>query len=158
MKKTEATFGMGCFWKPDVLFSKVPGVLKTEVGYMGGDDSKFNNPSYEEVCSDKTGHVEIVHIYYASEKVSYEKILDVFWKNHNPTQVNRQGPDIGSQYRSVIFFYNDKQKKIAEKSKRKIQDHYKDKKIATEIVPASKFYRAEEYHQKYLIKNQGAVC
>jgi peptide-methionine (S)-S-oxide reductase len=147
---------MGCFWKPDVLFSKLNGVINTEVGYMGGEEKK-DSYSYEEVSSSQTGHAEVVKIEYDSNKLSYEKLLETFWKNHNPTTLNRQGPDVGEQYRSVIFYYNEEQKKKAENSKKEIQKHT-DKKIVTRIQKAGKFYRAEEYHQKFLEKHKGAIC
>lgn len=149
----EAAFGAGCFWGVEDSFMKVGGVKETEVGFMGGTTK---NPTYKEVCTNKTGHAETVHLKYDPDEVSYEKLLEVFWSIHDPTQVNRQGLDIGSQYRSVIFYYNEKQKKLAEQSKEK-ESEKPGKKIATEIVPASEFYRAEEYHQKYHQKH-GRVC
>jgi len=142
-----ATFGAGCFWRPEETFSKVKGVISTAVGYMGG---KVENPSYKQVCSGKTGHAEVVQIKFDSSKVSYKKLLNIFWKIHNPTQLNRQGPDVGSQYRSVIFFHDEEQRELAEKSK--------PGSTVTEIVPATIFYPAEEYHQKYLQKGKGRVC
>ena len=158
MKRAEATFGMGCFWKPDILFAKVEGVIETEVGYMGGDESKYGNPTYKQVCSDRTGHAEVVHIVYDPSKVSYGELLDVFWQNHDPTQKNRQGLDIGSQYNSMIFYHSENQKIEAERSNKQFQEKYRDKKIETQIVKAGPFHKAEEYHQKYLEKNTGAVC
>lgn len=154
MKKLEkATFAAGCFWGIQAAFDKFKGVIKTTVGYTGGH---FNNPSYEDVCSDTTGHAEAIEIEYDPKIISYEKLLEIFWKIHNPTQVNRQGPDIGEQYRSAIFYYNEKQKKLAEKSKEKESKKY-NKPIATEITKASKFYPAENYHQKYYLRHP-VVC
>ncbi len=144
-----ATFGAGCFWGVEATFQKIKGVKKTIVGYMGG---KLKNPTYAQVCTDKTGHAEVIKIIYDTEQISYETLLEKFWEIHDPTQLNRQGPDIGTQYRSVIFFYNEKQKKLAEESKKQQQKKY-SKKIVTEITPAKEFYPAEEYHQKYLQKH-----
>ena len=157
MKRAEATFGMGCFWKPDILFSKIPGVLKTEVGYMGGDESLFPKPTYKQVCSNATGYAEVVNIIYNPKKTSFEKLLDIFWKNHDPTQKNRQGLDIGSQYRTIIFYHDDEQKKIANIQKTRKGKELR-KEIATDIVPAKIFFKAEDYHQKYLEKNRGVFC
>ena len=155
-KTEKATFGAGCFWGVEAAFRQVKGVISTAVGYMGG---KMKNPTYEDVCSDKSGHAEVVQVEYNPDKVPYEKLLDVFWNNHDPTQLNRQGPDVGTQYRSVIFCHNEKQKKEAVVSKEKLEKSGKYKKqIATEIVPASTFYRAEEYHQRYLEKRGLNVC
>ncbi len=145
-----ATFGAGCFWGVELVFRKIKGVVSTAVGYSGG---KTKNPGYNEVCSDTTGHAEVVQLEYDPKQVSYDKLLDVFWNNHNPTQVNRQGPDFGSQYRSVIFYHDEKQKQEAIKSKQKLEQSGKfKKKIATEIVLFKEFYKAEEYHQQYLEK------
>ena len=146
-----ATFGAGCFWGVEAAYQKINGVIKTIVGYMGGTTK---NPSYEDVCTDKTGHAEVVQVQFDNKIVKYEELLDVFWKIHDPTQLNRQGFDIGTQYRSVIFYHNEKQKILAEKSKNK-QEKSK-KQIVTEIVPAKEFYKAEEYHQNYL-KKQGRI-
>ena len=152
----KATFAAGCFWGVEAAFQKIKGVEKTIVGYTGG---KTINPTYEQVCTDKTGHAEAIQITYNPEKISYEQLLETFWKIHDPTQHNRQGPDIGSQYRSAIFYHNDKQKRIAEKSKKKLDGSNKfSKPIATEITEAKTFYRAEEYHQKYFKKNKGMSC
>ena len=142
-----ATFGAGCFWKPEDFFGKVKGVISTSVGYMGG---KLKNPTYQQVCGGNTEHAEVVQIKYDPAKVNYQELLDIFWKIHDPTQLNRQGLDIGRQYRSVIFYHNQEQKKLAEKTK--------PKHAVTEIIPATNFYRAEEYHQKYLQKGKGRVC
>jgi peptide-methionine (S)-S-oxide reductase len=146
----KATFGAGCFWGVEASFQKIKGVISTTVGYMGG---KTKNPTYEQVCTDKTGHAEVVQITYDPSVVSYEKLLDVFWDIHDPTQKNRQGPDVGTQYRSVIFYHSEEQKKIAEDLKQKQTNRYK-KEIVTEIIPAKEFYPAEDYHQKYLQKNK----
>ncbi len=155
--KTEiATFGAGCFWGVEYKFNKVKGVVNTTVGYIGGHSK---NPSYGNVCSDKTGHAEAVQVEYNPKQVSYEQLLDVFWNLHDPTQWHRQGPDIGSQYRSAIFYHNEKQKQAALKSKEKLEKSGKfNKPIVTEIVHASTFYKAEEYHQRYWEKNKNFVC
>ncbi len=147
----KATFGAGCFWGVEAAFQKIKGVIDTTVGYMGGT---LENPSYEKVCTNKTGHIEVVQIKYDPSIVSYEELLDIFWKIHDPTQLNRQGPDVGTQYKSVIFYHDEKQKKSAEESKEK-QDRSKkyNKPIVTEITKAKIFYKAEDYHQKYLEKH-----
>jgi peptide-methionine (S)-S-oxide reductase len=146
----EAAFAMGCFWGAEDTFRKVKGVEFTEVGYMGGKPEK---PSYEQVCGGDTGHAETVHIRFDPTVISYRDLLDVFWNNHIPTTPNRQGPDIGSQYRSVIFYYNDEQKRLAEESKKELEESGKfQDPIVTEIIEAPTFYRAEEYHQQYLEK------
>lgn len=151
-----ATFGAGCFWGVEETFRQVKGVKDTAVGYMGG---KMKDPSYEAVCTDRTGHAEVVWVAYDPAMVSYEELLTVFWGNHNPTTPNRQGPDVGTQYRSVIFYYTPEQKAAAEKSKMELEKSGKWKKqIVTEIVPAEAFYRAEEYHQKYLEKRGLSTC
>ncbi len=157
MKTEKASFAAGCFWGVEAEFRQIKGVISTQVGYMGG---KMKNPTYEDVCTDKTGHAETVEVTYNQEMVSYEKLLDVFWDNHDPTQMNRQGPDIGSQYRSAIFYHSGKQKTAAEKSKQLLQksEKFKNKKIVTEVVAAKTFYRAEEYHQQYLEKRGLATC
>ncbi len=148
----KATFAAGCFWHVEDLFDKLKGVKSTKVGYTGG---KLSNPTYEEVCTDRTGHAEAVEVEYNPDEISYDELLDVFWNNHNPTSLNRQGPDIGIQYRSSIFFHDESQKKIAEKSKEKLDSSGKfSEKIVTEIVPSPEFYKAEEYHQKYFQKNK----
>jgi len=149
-----ATFGAGCFWGVEAKFQKIRGITKTTVGYMGGN---IKNPTYEQVCTDKTGHAEVIQIQFNPEQINYEKLLDVFWEMHDPIQLNRQGPDVGTQYRSVIFYHNERQKKLAEQSKDKQQTKY-DKKITTEITPAQQFYPAEEYHQKYLEKQDFSSC
>lgn len=144
------TFGAGCFWGVQSSFDRINGVNRTIVGFMGGNSIK---PTYEQVCSGKTGHVEVVQIEYDSKIVSYRELLKVFWKIHDPTQINRQGFDIGSQYKSIIFYHNVEQKIDAEESKKHLENSnsYK-KKIATEIKSCLKFYPAEEYHQKYFKK------
>ena len=147
----KATFAAGCFWHAEDLFRKIKGVKSTKVGYIGG---KLANPTYEEVCTDKTGHAEAVEIEYDPIEISYEELLDLFWNNHNPTSLNRQGPDVGIQYRSSIFFHDESQKQTALKSKEKLESSGKfSKKIVTEIVPSPEFYKAEEYHQKYFQKH-----
>ena len=154
--KEQATFAAGCFWSVEAAYQSVPGVLSTAVGFMGGD---FENPTYEDVCIKNTNHAEVVHIEYDPDQVSYEQLLNIFWKTHNPTTLNRQGPDLGTQYRSAIFYHNDKQKQIALRSKKEQNstDRFKGK-IVTEITKASDFYRAEEYHQKYLQKQGKGTC
>lgn len=148
----KATFAAGCFWHVEELFSKVKGVTSTAVGYTGGN---VDNPSYEDVCTDETGHAEAVQVEYDPNQVSYDELLKVFWENHNPTTLNRQGPDIGRQYRSAIFFHNADQEKIANESKENLEkSHRYDTKIVTQIVPSKPFFRAEEYHQKYFEKNK----
>ena len=150
MKTEKATFGAGCFWNIEEIFAKTKGIIKTKVGYIGG---KTKNPTYEKVCSGKTGHVEAVEVIFNKDKISYDELLDIFWKIHNPTTKNRQGLDIGTQYNSVIFYYNKKQKEVAEKSKKEIQKKSK-KEIVTQIKKASDFWKAEEYHQKYIEKQE----
>ena len=146
----KATFGAGCFWHVEDLFRKTKGVKSTKVGYTGGN---LANPTYEEVCTDRTGHAEAVEVEYDPEEISYEKLLDVFWNNHDPTTLNRQGPDMGIQYRSSVFFHDESQKQVAQKSKENLDSSGKlSKKIVTEIVPSPEFYKAEEYHQKYFQK------
>ena len=147
----KATFGAGCFWHVEDIFSKTKGISSTKVGYIGG---QLPNPTYEEVCTDKTGHAEAVQVEYNPDEISFEELLDVFWKNHNPTTLNRQGPDVGIQYRSAIFFHDDKQKDTAEKSKQTLDSSgVFDNPVITQIVPAPTFYTAEEYHQKYFKKH-----
>jgi peptide-methionine (S)-S-oxide reductase len=152
----KATFGAGCFWGVEKAFQHVKGVRSTKVGYMGGH---LKNPTYEDVCTDKTGHVEVVQISFDEKKISYEKLLEIFWDIHDPTQLNRQGPDRGTQYRSVIFYYDKQQKQIAEISKKKQQESGKFKNsIVSEIITVKVFYPAEEYHQKYLEKQGQSGC
>jgi peptide-methionine (S)-S-oxide reductase len=151
-----ATFGAGCFWGVEAEFRQVKGVVDTAVGYMGGT---LKNPFYQDVCTDRTGHAEVVQVHYDPEQVSYEDLLRVFWENHDPTTRNRQGPDVGSQYRSVIFFHSPEQEGAARKSKEELDrsGHYK-RPIVTEIVPAPEFWPAEDYHQRYLEKRGLAHC
>ena len=151
-----AAFGAGCFWGVEETFRKIDGVIDTKVGYMGGNSK---NPNYRDVCSGETGHAEVVKITYDKKKVSYEKLLEVFWESHDPTTRNRQGPDVGEQYRSVIFYYTPEQKRIAEKKKKELEKSGKFKrKIVTQVVKAPMFYKAEEYHQRYLQKKGLNVC
>ncbi len=149
----KATFGAGCFWGVEAAFRKVEGVLSTTVGYSGGS---FKGPTYQDVCTGTTGHAEVVEVEYDPAKVSYDELLNVFWDIHNPTTMNRQGPDIGTQYRSTIFFYNAEQEAAAKASKERLQSsgQYKNP-IVTEITPTSEFYKAEEYHQQYFEKRGG---
>jgi len=150
----KATFGAGCFWGVEAAFRQVRGVLSTAVGYSGGH---LENPTYKDVCSGRTGHAEVVQVEYDPAQVSYNDILKVFWENHDPTTLNRQGPDVGAQYRSAIFFHSPEQEAAAKASKEQMQSRYKNR-IVTEIEPASEFYRAEEYHQQYLEKRGLAHC
>jgi len=151
-----ATFAAGCFWGVEAAFQKIPGVKKTIVGYMGGTT---RNPTYEQVCTNKTGHAEVVHIEFDPAIVTYEKLLDVFWQIHDPTQKNRQGPDIGTQYRSAIFYETPLQKNLAMDSKKKMEKTLCSMGgLATEIVAASAFYPAEEYHQQYFQKKGITGC
>lgn len=152
----KATFGAGCFWGVEAAYRKTKGVISTAVGYMGGN---LKNPSYEDVCTDKTSHVEVVQIEFDPLVVSYENLLEVFWNIHDPTQLNKQGPDIGTQYKSVIFYHDEKQKKKAEVSKNKQEKLKKySKPIVTEILEAKTFYKAEEYHQQYFEKRGTSNC
>ncbi len=155
-KYEKATFGAGCFWGVEDAFMQLEGVIETTVGYLGGT---LEDPSYKDVCTDKTGPAEVVQIIFDPSKVSYEQLLELFWKIHNPTQLNRQGPDVGTQYRSAIFYHNEAQKQMAEKSKEAlVQSGKYDRPVVTEITPASTFYKAEEYHQEYLKKNGHSSC
>ena len=153
-KYEKATFAAGCFWGVEAAYRQIKGVISTRVGYIGG---KMDNPSYEDVCTDETGHAEAVEVTYDPKKVSYEDLMKVFWQNHNPTQLNRQGPDVGTQYRSGIFYHNEKQKQSALKSLEQEQKKYKNK-IVTEILKADKFHQAEDYHQQYLEKRGLSTC
>lgn len=148
-----ATFGAGCFWGVEELFRTTPGVISTRVGYMGG---KTENPTYKEVCTDTTGHAEVVEVTFDPEKISYKDLLNIFWNNHDPTQHNQQGPDVGRQYRSVIFTHTDKQHVWAQESLEQLEksEVFSDP-IATEVIPHQVFYPAEEYHQQYLHKRGG---
>lgn len=152
----KATFGAGCFWGVEAAFRQVPGVTATAVGYLGGT---MQNPTYKDVCTGRTGHAEVVEVTYDPARVSYEDLLDVFWTNHNPTTLNRQGPDVGTQYRSAIFYRSDAQHDAAIASKRALEKSGKFKQpVVTEITPATAFYVAEEYHQQYLQKRGLASC
>jgi len=146
----KATFGAGCFWEVEAAFRKIEGVISTSVGYSGGTSE---NPTYKDVCTGQTGHAEVVEVEYDPSRVSYEELLEVFWENHDPTSLNRQGPDVSTQYRSAIFFHTPEQEAAARASKERAQGRFK-KPIVTEIKPASEFYRAEEYHQRYFEKNR----
>ena len=155
-QKEIATFGAGCFWHVEEAFRNFKGVTDVVVGYMGGT---LKDPSYEDVCTDKTGHAEVVQVVYDPALVSYEELVDFFWSIHDPTTVNRQGPDVGTQYRSVIFYRTEDQKKKALKSKENLEKSKKySRPIVTEISPESEFYRAEEYHQRYLLKRDMHTC
>ena len=153
-KLQRATFGAGCFWSVEKLFKATEGVYLSRVGYMGGDTDM---PTYEEVCSGATNHAEVVDLYFNSEKVSYTTLLSLFWENHNPTTLNRQGFDNGTQYRSVIFFHNEHQQKEVKQSIKEQQKNWEDK-IVTQVIGSSTFYRAEEYHQNYQNKNNLGNC
>ncbi|MFX1373238.1 MAG: peptide-methionine (S)-S-oxide reductase MsrA [Promethearchaeota archaeon] len=147
MESQKAIFAAGCFWGVEAKFRKLDGVVSTRVGYTGGH---FFEPTYNDVCSHKTGHAEAIEVTFDPSKISYNELLDVFWSIHDPTTLNRQGPDVGSQYRSAIFYINNEQKEIAENSKAKLEVSKRFKRpIVTQIVPASDFWQAEEYHQQY---------
>jgi peptide-methionine (S)-S-oxide reductase len=150
----KATFGAGCFWGVEAAFRQLEGVTGTRVGYTGGT---LENPTYEDVCSHTTGHAEVVEVTYDPERVSYAQLLDVFWGKHDPTQLNRQGWDIGDQYRSVIFFHDAEQQEAALRSKAEEQVNWKAP-IVTKVEPAERFYEAEDYHQQYLEKRGRATC
>jgi peptide-methionine (S)-S-oxide reductase len=149
-----ATFGAGCFWGVEAAFRRLAGVTSTAVGYMGGT---LKNPSYEAVCTDRTGHAEVVEVSFDPKVISYHDLLETFWDNHNPTTRDRQGPDVGTQYRSAIFYYSPEQLVEARSSREAAQARF-PKPIVTQIVPASDFWRAEEYHQQYLEKRGLASC
>ncbi len=157
MRLDKATFAGGCFWHVESTFQKVKGVVSTRVGYTGG---RLENPTYKDVCTDMTGHAEAVEVEYDPVLVSYERLLSVFWEMHDSTTANRQGPDVGSQYRSAIFYHSPDQKAVAIASKERLQttDRYRQQKIVTEIVPAMTFYPAEDYHQRYFEKRGKASC
>jgi len=157
MTLDKATFAGGCFWHVEATFRKVKGVVSTRVGYIGG---RLENPTYKDVCTDRTRHAEAIEVEYDSAVVAYDDLLSVFWDIHDPTTVNRQGPDVGSQYRSVIFYHSPGQKAAALASKERLQatDRYRQQKIITEIVPATAFYPAEDYHQRYFEKRGMASC
>ena len=150
----KATFGAGCFWGVEADFREVPGVLEAAVGYEGGATER---PSYQDVCSDETGHAEVVELDYDPERVTFEQLLDKFFQLHNPTTLNRQGPDIGAQYRSVVFYHDEQQKAAAEEAIKRWQPKFA-RPIVTQVVPAQTFWRAEEYHQQYLAKRGLRQC
>ena len=152
----KATFAAGCFWGVEATFQQVPGVISTRVGYTGGN---LSNPTYKDVCTDRTGHAEAVEVEYDPAKVSYDQLLEIFWDNHDPTQLNRQGPDFGTQYRSAIFYHSREQERAAQASKLALEKSGRySRPIVTEIVPATTFYQAEDYHQQYLGKRGLASC
>jgi peptide-methionine (S)-S-oxide reductase len=155
-REEKATFGAGCFWGVEAAYRQIPGVLTTTVGYLGGT---LENPTYYDVCTGRTGHAEVVQVEYDPSRVTYDDLLTVFWENHDPTTLNRQGPDVGTQYRSAIFYHNDEQKAAAEASKeeRDRSGRYR-RPIVTEITPATAFYKAEDYHQQYLEKRGLSSC
>lgn len=156
IKIEKATFAAGCFWGIESAFCQIEGVISTQVGYSGGHSE---NPTYDEVCKDKTGHAESVLIEFDSDIVSYDRLLELFWNIHDPTTLNRQGPDVGSQYRSIVFYHNEEQKNKAFALKEKLEKSGKfSKKIVTEIISETKFYKAEDYHQKYFHKRGIARC
>lgn len=152
----KATFGAGCFWGVEAAYRQLPGVLSTRVGYAGGNAER---PTYEQVCSGQTNHAEVVEVAYDETRLAYDDLLKIFWENHDPTQVNRQGPDVGTQYRTVIFFHDDEQKAAAEASKTLLDSSDRwPRPIATEIHPAPEFWEAEDYHQQYLEKRGLSTC
>jgi peptide-methionine (S)-S-oxide reductase len=150
----KATLGAGCFWGVEVTYRRLAGVKSTQVGYMGG---KLANPTYKDVCTDSTGHAEVLEVTFDPEVISYHDILNVFWDNHNPTTLNRQGPDVGTQYRSAIFTHSPQQEADARASRDEAQTRF-SRPITTEITPAGEFWRAEEYHQQYLEKRGLSQC
>jgi peptide-methionine (S)-S-oxide reductase len=152
----KATFAAGCFWGVEETFRVLDGVESTRVGYIGGH---LDNPTYQDVCTDTTGHAEAVEVIYDPSKVSYETLLNIFWENHDPTQLNRQGPDSGTQYRTAVFYHSDAQREAAEASKKALQESGRFKRpVVTQIVPAVTFWPAEDYHQQYLLKRGLANC
>ncbi|MHC1709213.1 MAG: peptide-methionine (S)-S-oxide reductase MsrA [Methanomassiliicoccales archaeon] len=156
MTLKKATFAAGCFWGVEAMFMKVKGVVQTEVGYMGGHTE---SPTYRDVCTDRTGHAEVVQVTFDDSIVSFETLLEVFWMSHDPTQKNRQGPDVGTQYRTAIFYHDEEQRSAAERSKNAVDASGRFKKpIATLVERAGPFWRAEEYHQKYLQKKGLDTC
>ena len=156
MKTEKATFGAGCFWGVEETFRRLNGVVSTAVGYAGGTR---DNPSYEDVCTDKTGHAEVVEVEFDPSQINYNQLLDVFWSNHNPTTLNRQGPDVGKQSRSVIFYHSTEQKTAADSSKDALEKSGRfNRPVVTQIEPAPRFWRAEEYHQRYLEKRGRSHC
>jgi peptide-methionine (S)-S-oxide reductase len=150
----KATFGAGCFWGVEAAFRQLEGVTRTRVGYTGGT---LDNPTYEDVCSHTTGHAEVVEVTYDPERISYDELLEVFWRKHDPTQLNRQGWDVGDQYRSVVFFHDQAQQEAASQSKAREQQNLSAP-IVTQIEPAETFYEAEDYHQQYLEKRGRSTC
>lgn len=150
----KATFGAGCFWGVEAAFRRLDGVLATRVGYAGGT---VENPSYRDVCTDRTGHAEVVEVTYDDTVVPYEQLLAVFWAEHDPTQLNRQGPDVGSQYRSVVFVHDDRQRRAAEASREQVQSRL-SRPVVTQVEDAPPFWEAEDYHQRYLEKRGLASC
>jgi peptide-methionine (S)-S-oxide reductase len=151
-----ATFGAGCFWGVEEAFRRTPGVTETAVGYMGGH---VENPTYQAVCTDRTGHAEVVQVHFDPSQIDYERLLEIFWEVHDPTTMNRQGPDVGTQYRSAVFYHDEAQQAAAADFKERLQASGRFRRpIVTEITPASTFWRAEEYHQNYFQKNGGASC
>jgi peptide-methionine (S)-S-oxide reductase len=150
----KATFAAGCFWQVEADFRRVEGVTRTSAGYTGGS---LDRPTYEDVCTDRTGHAEAVEVEFDPEQVSYGELLEVFWSSHDPTQLNRQGPDVGTQYRSAIFVHDEDQERQARASKERAQERF-DRRVVTEIVPAATFWPAEDYHQRYLEKRGLASC
>ena len=151
LKLDTATFGAGCFWCVEAQFQMLDGVVKVESGFSGGN---VKNPSYKEVCTGNTGHAEVCKITYDPSKISYEEMLFAFWQSHDPTQLNKQGNDVGTQYRSVIFYHNEKQKQLAEEYRKKLNDEkVYDNPVVTEVSPAAAFYKAEDYHQNYFNQN-----
>lgn len=156
MATEKATFGAGCFWGVEAEFRKIPGVKATAVGYEGG---AMENPTYRDVCSDRTGHAEVVQVEFDTAEVAYAELLKVFWDSHDPTTMNRQGPDVGTQYRSVIFFHTPEQERAAIASRKSVEESGKHRDpVVTQIEPAAVFYRAEDYHQQYLEKRGLAEC
>lgn len=154
--RERATFAEGCFWGVEATFRQVPGVMDATCGYTGG---RHENPTYEDVCSGLTGHAEAVEVVYDPAKVTFEQLLDVFWSSHDPTQLNRQGPDVGSQYRSAIFYHNAEQEQAAWAAKERLESSGRyNRPIVTEITQADRFYKAEEYHQRYFAKTGQASC
>jgi peptide-methionine (S)-S-oxide reductase len=152
----KATFAAGCFWGVEEAFRRIAGVTDAAVGYMGGH---LENPTYKAVCSDRTGHAEVVQVEFDPAEVSYERLLEAFWQIHDPTTLNRQGPDVGTQYRSAVFYHDEAQRSAAVASKEKLQASGRyPRPIVTEINPASTFWRAEEYHQRYFQKHGGHGC
>ncbi|MFZ5834769.1 MAG: peptide-methionine (S)-S-oxide reductase MsrA [Pseudomonadota bacterium] len=155
-KRAEATFGAGCFWGVEATFRKVPGVYATAVGYEGG---VFDNPTYEDVCSGRTQHAEVVKVVYDPRRVSFEQLLEIFWDSHDPTTLNRQGPDVGTQYRSAVFYHDEAQRDAARAMLKKLDASGRFRRpIVTEITPASTFWMAEDYHQQYLEKRGASSC